>query len=173
MPDTLLRMGVVGRPHGIKGELGLDWHGEAAPKAGEAIYLQAGAAEPRLWRVSGSRWHKGRLLLSLEGVADRTEAEALKGQIALMPRSSVPPPDEGEAFVADLPGCRVLQPDGKEIGVIDHVEFPAGRMIWAIRDGAGREILFPAEPEFIEDLDMDERAAIVSPPPGLLDIYSA
>lgn len=166
-------MGVVGRPHGIKGEISVDWQGAQQPRNGEYIYLQAGGSDPKPWRITSSRMHKGRLLLLLEHVTNRTKADSLKGMTVLMSREAVSPLEEDEAFAQDLPGCQVFLADGSSLGRLEYVDFPAGQMIWAIIDQDGNEILFPAEPRFIKTLDMAGRKVIIVPPEGLLDIYRA
>lgn len=173
MAESLLQMGVAGRPHGIKGEIGVNWQAEVPPGSGDQLLFQAGDASPVPRRVVSSRMHNGRLLLTLDGIDDRTKADALKGQKILMRREQLPPPGDDEAFAEDLPGCSVYLVDGSPLGILDHVEFPAGQMIWSIHTPEGREILFPAEPCFIKALDMKKREAVIEPPPGLLEIYGA
>lgn len=169
----MLAMGMTGRPHGIKGEIGVNWHGEYIPRPGDTVYLQKPKGDILPYEVANVRQHKGRLLLTLVGVIDRNGAEALKDMPVLLPRDAVAQPGEDEAFLADLPGCRVFLENGEPLGVIDHLEMPAGQLVWAIKDATAREILFPATPEFIHKLDMQKREAIIAPPPGLLDIYRA
>ena len=166
-------MGSIGRAHGIRGEMGVNWEGEAMPSPGGLVYLQQGDEDPAPWQVASSRIHNGRLLLSLRDVPDRTAAEKLTGRKIYLLRSAAAEPGEDEAFVADLPGCEVLLPNGELVGRLNQVDFPAGKMIWTISGPAGNEILFPAEPEFIRELDMDARKIVIDPPPGLLEIYSA
>lgn len=173
MAESLLQMGAVGRPHGIKGEIGVNWQASTPPRSGDQLLFQAGDAHPAPRRVVSSRMHNGRLLLTLEGIDDRTEADALKGQKILMPREQLPPLAEDEAYVEDLSGSSVFLADGSLLGRLDHVEFPAGQMIWSILTPAGREILFPAEPCFIKALDMEKHEAVIDPPPGLLEVYGA
>lgn len=165
-------MGSVGRAHGIRGEMGVNWDGEHMPRPGDQIYLQAAGQAPRPMQVAASRLHNGRLLLALQGVPDRTAAEKLTGQTILVPRAVLPQPAEGEAFIADLPGCEVFLPDGSPVGRLAHIEMPAGKLIWVIQPSEGNEILFPAEPEFIISLDTGARKIVIDPPPGLLDIYN-
>lgn len=173
MPDDFLKMGVVGRPHGIKGEISLDWQGDHTPAPGDSLWLRQGDKEPAPYIISGARQNKGRLLLTLKNIEDRTAAEALKGAQALLRRADVPPPAQDEEFLADLIGCRVFSTNGEELGVLDHLEFPAGHMIWSVIDPSGKEILFPAREEFIDSLDTARGEIIINPPDGLLDIYRA
>jgi len=172
-PSSLLLMGCVGRPHGVKGELGVDWQGEYVPKKHDSVMLKKSGGIPVLFYVRESRWHKGRLLLSLEGITDRTAAQNLTGADVFMAKESLPKLENGEAFLAELPGGRVFLANGDYLGIIEHLEFPAGHVVWAIRDAQDHEILFPAEPCFIKSLDADRHEAVIDPPEGLLDIYRA
>lgn len=171
MADNFLHMGKIGRPHGIKGDLSLEWNGESTPTAGTEIWLQA--EKPDKHVIKNVRLNGARLIVSLDGITDRNGAEALKGRSVMIRRDALAQPDEDEAFLADLIGCDVFTPEGESLGRLDHYEFPAGQAIWSIKDSAGREILFPAREEFISSLDPEAGKIILSPPEGLLDIYRA
>jgi len=168
---TLIHMGTLSRPHGIKGEICADWHAEAPLLLETPLWLQAGQMAPRPVRLLACRQHKGRLLLQLEGVGDRTAAEGLRGQKLLVARTDLPPLGQDEAYVEDLLGCTVTLPDGRPLGRLAHVEYPAGQEIWSIQTPEGREILFPAQPCFIEAFDLEAGIVRIAPPEGLLDIY--
>ncbi|MCI7568134.1 MAG: ribosome maturation factor RimM, partial [Desulfovibrio sp.] len=68
-------------------------------------------------------------------------------------------------------GCAILLEDGRRLGTLDHVEFPAGQPLWSIHTDDDREILFPAQPRFIAAFDTDAPSITIAPPEGLLDIY--
>lgn len=173
MPGEFLRMGVLGKPHGVRGEIFADWQGENVLPRNGVIHLRLPGGDIEPLEILAARPHKDRLLFTLDGITDRDMAEKLNGAEILMPRAELPPLADDEAYVADLPGCLVSLPDGESIGVLDHVEFPPGQEIWAIKNVQGREILFPAQSAFIVSLDMKERKIVIDPPPGLLDIYNA
>ncbi|MDL2272365.1 ribosome maturation factor RimM, partial [Desulfovibrio sp. OttesenSCG-928-I05] len=112
----------------------------------------------------------------------RTEAEKLRGLDLLVPEKNLPPLEEGEAYLHELPGLAVfvLAEDGSEseLGTILSVSAPAGQELWTITPTAaaasGRanvEILFPAVPEFVHAFDLPRRRVVICPPPGLLDLY--
>lgn len=167
-----LLMGMAGRPHGLKGEIGVDWFGEYQPAKGDNLILATGDGI-QAFQLFASRAHKGRLLLTLEGIADRTQAEKLTGAKIFMSRDSLPRPDADEAFLEDLPGSKIFLADGSELGSLAHLDFSGGQVIWAIKDKDNREILFPAQPCFIKNMDLDKHEIIIDPPEGLLDIYLA
>ncbi len=58
-------------------------------------------------------------LASVEGVADRNGAEALRGTELYVPRDKLPPiEDDGVFYHADLEGLPVIDKDGNSIGAI-------------------------------------------------------
>ena len=62
-----------------------------------------------------------RPILVLEGVGDRTAAEALRGEAITVPRALLGTLDEGEFLVDDLVGCAVVdgeRPVGRVLDVL-------------------------------------------------------
>jgi len=135
------------------------------------LYLQASGETPKQVRVMAVRMHKGRPLALLEGVGDRTEAEKLRGAKLLLPEDELPEAAEDEMFLYQLPGLEVvLHENGQSIGHIDHVDFPGGQEVWAIRTTGGGELLFPAVASFVSSVDLEKGRVVIDPPPGLLEI---
>ena len=168
-----IHMGTLTRAHGLKGELCVDWHADS-PLRSMRLYLQIGAETPRPVSVLAVRMHKGRPLALLEGIRDRTEAEKLRGARLLLPEDELPETAGDEPYLYQLPGLEiVLHKNGRPLGHIDHVEFPGGQEIWAIRTAGGREILFPAVRSFVLSVDLEKGRVVIDPPPGLVEIYLA
>lgn len=166
-------MGFAGKPHGLGGEIVAKWHGETWPEPGMSLFFQTGDLPPAPRKILAVRAHKGQPLISVEGVGDRSEAEKLQGARLFLQRSECAPLEEGEAYLEDLFGAKIFLADGTFLGVLDHAEFPAGREIWSIRTPQDREVLFPADPAFILDIDASASTVHIDPPAGLLDIYLA
>lgn len=174
-PD-LVPVGYVSRAHGIRGELVLALTTETfSPEKGDDIWLRpraGGVARPFV--VEKTRAHHKMLLLGLAGITSRTEAEPLKAHTVLVDVGRLPPLDNDEVWLKDLPGLRVIvanEGEQREIGVIAGVEVPAGQVLWSIVTPEGKEILFPAVDEFMVELDLEKGEAHIAPPPGLLDLY--
>lgn len=168
----LLEMGTVGRAHGIRGELALVWQGEQNPFPGLELLLELPGGGRKKFRVLSSRMHKGMPLATLEGLSDRSMAETLKGAKIYVEADQLNAPADDETWLAELIGMEVCLEDGALLGRLDHVEFPAGREIWAIIDEKGREILFPAQPCFLAGVDQEQGRVFIRPPEGLLEIYN-
>lgn len=64
------------------------------------------------------------------GIADRTQAEGLRGQLITIPRTALPPLEEGEYYHADLLGLPCVSAAGEPLGTVVAVEnFGAGDII--------------------------------------------
>ena len=73
---------------------------------------------------------KGGAVARFAGVSDRNAAEALRGTALTVPRSALPPLDEGEYYYADLIGLPAISTDGGDLGHCINVEnFGAGDVL--------------------------------------------
>jgi 16S rRNA processing protein RimM len=89
-------------------------------------------------------------------IADRNAAEALRGTELTVPRSSLPPLQEGEYYHADLIGLPCISTTGEALGKIVLIEnFGAGDVIEIERepDGplAGKRFMVPMRPEAVPE----------------------
>ena len=76
-------------------------------------------------------------------IGDRTAAEGMRGTTLSVPRTLLPPLDDGEYYHADLIGLPCFGPDGVELGTVIAVEnFGAGDVV-ELRTAAGRTAMFP------------------------------
>lgn len=174
-PSDEVTVGLVARPHGVRGEVVVEsrlddpelFYGLRTVRLAPPTPGAAGTTR----RVRSWRPLKDRMLLSLDGVNDRDAAEALRGQAVLVKASDLPPPSEDDIFLRDLLGCRVATSRIPDLGVIEDVSLPGGSELWIIRHPSGREILFPAAPEFVTEVDLEAKLVQVDPPPGLLELY--
>ncbi|MDE5832569.1 MAG: ribosome maturation factor RimM, partial [Desulfovibrio sp.] len=112
-----LEMGRIGKAHGVKGEADLIWHGETVPEKGMEIFLEdASGLLPSPQIIRSLRRSNGRIFVAFEGVEDRTAVEKLRGKKVFADRETLPPLEEGEAYLADLPGWKVFLEDGEYLG---------------------------------------------------------
>ena len=171
--DRLVVVGVVVKPHGVRGELCVDSQAQS-PSLFEDIgrvFLRRGRSPAKAYSVLGARPHQGRLLLTLEGVDGRDAAEALRGFELAVAAADLPDPEGDDIYLHELEGLSVLAEDGSRIGTLTGFLLAGGQETWVIRHASGREILLPADPQFVQDIDLDNRTARVTPPEGLLDLY--
>ncbi len=181
MATKHIHMGTITRPHGIKGELCVDWYADSPDALRATFYLQAPNAaqgdfsESSLRAVTNAkvRMHKGRPLLTLAHIQDRNAAETLRGVRIYVHRDDLPQISEDEAYIHDLLGLTIIDSaTNNELGILEGVEFPTeNQMLWRIMAPTGQEILLPAVEEFIDEFEEEEGKVYVSPPEGLVELY--
>lgn len=177
--SNLIEVGRITKAHGIRGEVSVDYNADSYELLADSVYLRGRAADGRAslkeYKVRGMRLHKGRPLLFLQGVEDRNAAELLRNFSLLVPEERLPEPDEDEIYLRDLPGLEIFVSEGesgrKSVGRLDSVADVAGQEIWTIISPEGKEILFPANDEFVLEIDPDQGYALLDPPPGLFELY--
>jgi len=161
---ALVRLGRVVRAVGLKGFVGIA--GSEGALAGlETVVLRRGGGEPETRRIEEAR-PQGRVwAVKIEGVADRTAAEALVGTEVLAPREDLGDPGEGRHFWADLEGLPVVTVAGDAVGQVTGLYETGGVDVLAVT-GADGEVLVPLAP-WVE-VDVGEGRIVVDPPEGLL-----
>lgn len=141
------------KPHGLRGEVIVELvtNREERLAPGSRLATTSGPLE-----VARSSPHQGRWIVAFAGVADRNEAEALRGVVL-----GAPPLEEGDAlWVHELVGSVVVTPDGRTRGTIVAVEAnPASDLL--VLDGGG---LVPLR--FV--VSHQPGRVVIDPPAGLL-----
>jgi 16S rRNA processing protein RimM len=158
-------VGRITKAHGLRGEVAVQVFSDNPDRFAEGahVYLEDG----RTLTVAAARWAGARMLVSFEGVPDRTAAEALRGRSLVVPRSMLPELADGEYWPHQLIGCEVLTEGGRSLGrVTDVIENPANDL-WATTADDGVETLIPAIRDVIVEVDLGAGRIVVRDLPGL------
>lgn len=165
MSEPTVVVGKVTRAHGLKGEVAVlvlsDNPDRFTPDA--SVFLEDG----RELRIRASRSNGRRLLVTFEGVADRSAADLLRGRTLVVPRSLLPELPSGEYWPHQLIGLRVVTESGRSLGAIADVIGNPANDLWAAVDEDGVETLIPAIREFVVEVDLDAGRILVGDIPGL------
>lgn len=165
-------LGRLTRPHSIRGEIRVDYYADSPLLLEKPLFLRAGEGAVRPVTVASWRTWRDQIIIRLEGVADRSAAEMLRGQELLIDAAHLPEADPDEPYLHELFGLSVvLTATGESVGVLEDVLFPAGQELWSIKSAGGHEILFPAVPEFVDRIDIEAGRILITPPQGLFDLY--
>jgi 16S rRNA processing protein RimM len=160
-----------GAAHGVRGEVRLKSF-TADPLAIRS-YRPLTAADGRAFAIKTARPAAGTspdmLVVALDGITTRNEAEALNGVELFLPRDRLPGTEPDEFYHADLIGLDAVLADGTGLGTIVGVQnFGAGDLL-EIAPGVGRTMLVPFTRAVVPEIDTAGRRVVVDPPPGLLD----
>ncbi|MSP68070.1 MAG: ribosome maturation factor RimM [Alphaproteobacteria bacterium] len=160
-------LGVIVAAHGVRGQVRVKSF--TADPAAIAAYgpLEDDAGNRYLLRVSGGS--RGAVIATIEGITDRTRAEALKGVHLHVGRAHLPALAPEEFYHRDLIGLAAELPDGSRLGEVQAVhDFGAGDLIEIARVGA-EPLLVPFTREMVPMVDLGAGRLVIDPPAGLLE----
>jgi 16S rRNA processing protein RimM len=161
---ALVRIGKVVRAVGLKGYLGVGGSDGALGELEQITLRRGGTEETR--RIEEAR-PQGRLwAVKVEGISDRTSAEALVGTEVLAERDELGEAGQGRHLWADLEGLEVVTAAGEVVGRVSGLYETGGVDVLVVK-GAGGEKLVPLAPYVA--VDREARRIVVDPPEGLLD----
>ncbi|HET6788740.1 MAG TPA: ribosome maturation factor RimM [Aquabacterium sp.] len=139
---------------------------DAASQTASPASSAARLSEPRLLRVKTAKEQGDVIVATLDDVADRSAAEALKGARVFVSRSSFPTPDEDEFYWVDLIGLQVInregQPLGEVVDLLDTGPHCVLRCVLPAEGGAApAERLIPFVSAYIDKVSLADKQILV------------
>ena len=163
MSSDRVLLGVVAAPHGVRGLVRIKSFTDD-PMAVAAYGPLSDEAGKKNYRIEALSAARGAVLARIEGVADRTAAEALRGLRLYVERNALPDAGEREWYEADLIGLKAVGTDGRDWGkVIAFHDFGAGSVI----EMSGG-VMLPFTDEAVPEIDVEGGKVVIDPPAGLL-----
>jgi len=167
--NDMLRIGVISSTHGIRGEVKVypttDYPEQF--KDLDLIYLDTGAdlleMEPE--RV---RYFKNMIILKFKGIDNINDIEQYKGRDLFITREQAIPLEEGEYFITDLIGCKVITDEGIELGELVDVLETGANDVFTVKQPDGKEVLLPYIDECVLAVDVENKQVTVHIMDGLL-----
>jgi 16S rRNA processing protein RimM len=160
VPDGLLEVGKIGRPHGVNGDVFIHLTTDRTERVAVGARL---FGRDRWYTVVQSHRSNQRWRVHLDGVDDRTAAERLTGTVL----HAEPIDDPDALWIHQLIGATVVEvdgtPRGRCVAVIDN---PAADLLEL--DGGA---LVPAN--FVTAADHSEAGVVITidPPDGLFELF--
>ncbi|MGF1466041.1 MAG: ribosome maturation factor RimM [Sandaracinaceae bacterium] len=152
--DRLVALGVVSRPHGVRGELRVHRFNPASGLLLAMDRVWLGPAPARAYAVESARAHGDAVLLRLAGVGTREAADELRGAEVSVPRARFPAPDAEEVYHVDLVGLLVVEEGGKGLGTVEDVlRYPSVDCLLVREEAGWREV--PILEPYVIAIDAD------------------
>ncbi|HWF69720.1 MAG TPA: ribosome maturation factor RimM [Mycobacterium sp.] len=171
-----LTVGRVAKPHGVTGEVIVEVRTddpELRFAPGTVLRAKGSDHRERNYVVAAARSHGGRLLLRLDGVADRDAADALRGSLFVIDSEDLPPIDEPDTYYDhQLEGLFVRTTTGRDIGTIAEVLHTAAGELLAVKRAEAGELLVPFVSAIVTSVSLESRIVEIDPPEGLLELES-
>lgn len=165
-------VGRVVKAHGLRGELVVESRTDNADERfapGSVLGVRARGAAPHAVTVLGARRHAERLLVTVEEVADRDAADALRSALLVAPGSDTALDDPDEFHDHDLEGLAAVLTDGTAVGEVAAVLHGAGGELLELTTPDGREVLVPFVAAIVVEVDVAGGRLVLDPPEGLLE----
>ena len=170
-------IGKAGSPVGIRGEFRVTLYAQDSGNLKEDKVLLLERADKTVNAViERVRHQKDKPVVKLKGLDDRNAAEEIRGMEISIMAGDLEELPEGEHYVRDLIGCRVVDiaqstagEGGAEIGVLADVIQNTAQSILEVRTPEGRSVLIPAVDAFLRSIDEEAGVIEVELIPGFLD----
>lgn len=160
-------MGRITRPHGVRGEVAMKTLTDYPERLAQADTLYVGPAYvPH--KVKRVRPHQTGVIIRFSGVPDRNAAELLREQLVYVHIDDAIPLEEGEYYFYQLDGIQVVTDEGQELGHFSGYIETGANDVYIVKAPDGSEVLLPAIPEVIVEVDIAARVMTVHLLDGLI-----
>lgn len=160
-------VGKIVGPHGLRGLIRLRSFTED-PEAIARYPVVDAAGVSR--RVTLKTPMAEEFIVEIEGVNNREQAEALRGQQLFVSRDKLPELKQREYYLADLVGLRVDDAAGKALGSVHAVhDFGAGILL-DIKLTDGRTAMLPFRDAFVPTVALNDGYVVITPPEDWLTV---
>ena len=169
-PESLLLIGRVIGPHGVRGLLKIESYARSEDSlltAGK-IFLRRNDGEVSEQEILSAVPHRGGVLIRLDGLDSRDQAESYGGAEILIPKAGLTR-EEDEYFWHELIGLRVYLETGRYLGTVEDILETAANDIYVVREER-EEFLIPAIHDVVKTIDLEKGKMIISEMEGLLDL---
>ncbi len=151
-----LNVGFLRRPHGVRGEIMLEIQTEHPEIfVSEAQFYLSEEYLP--YTITSSRPHKKGILLSFEGIQDRDKVGEFRNTHVYAKISDLPTLVEKDFYDHEIIGLEVIEDGtGKSLGKIKEIIKTGANDVYVVTQESGSEILLPAIPDVVLDIDLAE-----------------
>ncbi|MBS1968000.1 MAG: 16S rRNA processing protein RimM [Chloroflexi bacterium SZAS-1] len=169
-PENTMLIGQIVAAFGVRGQVkmrAITDQIEHLRRRIRTIYLGPKFQE---YALKGLIEHKpGLLILTLAGVTTREQAEELRGQDVSILENQAAPLEEGEYFIHQLYGLKVVSDTGEDIGTVREVLETGANDVLVVKRPGKTDGLIPMIHDVVQELDTTSGRVVVHVLPGLLD----
>lgn len=162
-PPGAILMGRIGAAQGLKGEVRINSFTQDPVAIANYSPLETDR-DGLIVTITAARPHKNLVIAAIEGVGDRTAAEALNGVRLYVPRAALPEPEPDEFYHADLIGLAARDTAGKTLGSIAAIFNHGAEDMLEIAPETGQPILVPFTRAAVPEVNLAGGYVVVDPP---------
>jgi len=170
VPQGYLAVGRITGLHGLKGEVKIELHTDFPERfvPGAVLFMGEELVETAILQA---RPHKNQMLLRLEGIESREDAEAARDEWLFVEEADAVVLEEDTYWVHDIIGLVVQTEAGERLGTISEVLFTGANEVYVVKTLAsvnqGKDLLLPAIADVVQTVDLAGNLMTVRLLPGL------
>lgn len=163
-----LAIGFLRRPHGVQGEIIMDLHTDFPDriKSGRKVYV---GEKHESFTIDTARPHANGMLVRMRGFDTPELAGRFRNQWMYVRSNEVPALPEGKFYKHELIGLTVMLDDGSKLGLLNEVLETGANDVYVVQKEDGKEVLLPAIPDVVLEVNMTDRVMKVHLLDGLVD----
>lgn len=168
--EQYVRVGVISSTHGVKGEVKVfpTTDDPERFKKLKQVIIETGKDREAL-EIQGVKFFKNMVILKFKGYDNINEIEKHKGRDLLIPREQAVELLPNENFIFDLIGLCVVTDSGEDLGTLTDILKTGANDVYVVKKKDGKEVLLPAIPDCVLDVNLEEGRVTVHIMDGLLD----
>ena len=168
--EELFRVGVISNTHGIRGEVKVYPTTDNVRRFDDLkeVILDTGKEQLNL-HVTSVKYFKNMVILTFKEFDNINGIIPYKGMDLLVTRENAIPLEDGEYYIADIIGSKVITDEDKILGTLTDVLQTGANDVYVVKTKDGKEVLLPSIEECILDRDIENKIVKVHIMKGLLD----
>lgn len=169
--ENTLRVGVISSTHGLHGEVKVFSTTDDNNRFNDLkeVILDTGK-EQKILQIQHVKFFKKMVILKFKGYDTINDIEIYKGKDLLVTRAHAVELKPNENFIVDLIGLQVITDEGQTFGLLTDVIQTGANDVYVVTTSEKKEVLFPAIPSCVLDVDLEKGAITVHILDGLLDL---
>lgn len=162
MTETLIIIGQLGAPYGVRGWQHIQSHSHPAENI--LGYQDWFIAQKEMWvpfKLEAGRRHGQGIVAKLATIEDREAAAVWSNAKIAVKRDHLAPLAQNEFYWADLEGLNVYSPSGEAIGQLEYLYENAGSPIMVVQDAVKERHIPFLMHDTVMNVDLASRKIVI------------
>tara|TARA_X000001036_G_C20676510_1_gene804395 strand:- start:2132 stop:2668 length:537 start_codon:yes stop_codon:yes gene_type:complete len=174
IPDDLVPLGKIIKPHGIKGQVKFKPYNENSIllKKDMSVWLKNdknNSLSFKFFKIISISYNSLQSIVKLDRVNDRNKAIELRNFILHVSRKSFPEIDKDNIYFVDLIGCEVYDTNERFIGIAKDVAHMPGGHDVIILELNSKEFMVPINDYLLKLFDIEKKYVMIDVIDGLVN----
>jgi 16S rRNA processing protein RimM len=122
----------------------------------------------RVFKIALKSSAKDHFIITVDGIANKEEADALRGDKVFISRDALPKTRKGEYYEGDLLGLAALDAEGKDYGTVMGIHDHGAGVFLEIGTSRKDSFMLPFKDAFVPEVDLKTAKLVIAVPEGWL-----